>query len=333
MVSLGDILLAAGVAWFLFSAIARGSSDPDTGVVSLWRTQPRSERSIISGGQLAIDRPVVLGGGMGPGFSTASASTGARHAAAMSEAVVIPVEGVGERIRRHPYVRLARDARFSAFWLAGTVSLFGDRLHQIALGVMVLGITGSALQTGLVFLAATLPNLLLGPVAGTFVDRWDQKRVMIASDLLRAGLVLLLPFIAEQNVALVYPVVFGITTISLFFRPAKAAIVPRIVDRERPHAGQRRAVDGRDHRRHRRLPAGGRLRRLPGLEPGAGLLGRLDDLPRERRPARRPRRAAGRPRVPVRVSAAPWPRSSPSCRTAGASCGARPSSSRTPWSA
>ena len=44
------------------------------------------------------------------------------------------------------------------------------------------------------FLAAMLPNLLLGPLAGTFVDRWDQKRVMIASDLLRAGLVVLIPF-------------------------------------------------------------------------------------------------------------------------------------------
>ena len=84
-------------------------------------------------------------------------------------------------------MRLARDARFSAFWLAGTISVFGDRLHQIALGVMVLALTGSAMQTGLVFLAATLPNLLLGPIAGTFVDRWDQKRVMIVSDLLRAG--------------------------------------------------------------------------------------------------------------------------------------------------
>jgi MFS family permease len=232
VVSLGDILLAAGIAWFLFTAIARGTSDPDTGVVSLWRTQPRTERRIISGGPLALDRPLVLGGGMGPGAATASAAIGSLHAAAVSEAAVIPVEGVGARIRRHPYVRLARDARFSAFWLAGTISLFGDRLHQIALGVMVLALTGSALQTGLVFLAATLPNLVLGPVAGTFVDRWDQKRVMIVSDLLRAGLVLLLPFIAEQNVALVYPVVFGITTISLFFRPAKAAIVPRIVHRD-----------------------------------------------------------------------------------------------------
>ena len=97
---------------------------------------------------------------------------------------------------------------------------------------MVLSITGSALQTGMVFLAATLPNLLLGPLAGTFVDRWDQKLVMIVSDLLRAGLVLVIPFLVEANVLLVYPLVFAVTTISLFFRPAKAAILPRIVRRE-----------------------------------------------------------------------------------------------------
>jgi MFS family permease len=145
---------------------------------------------------------------------------------------VIAPPTIGERVRQHPYVRLARDARFSTFWLAGTISLFGDRLHQIALGVMVLGMTGSAMQTGLVFLAAALPNLILGPIAGTFVDRWDQKHVMIASDLIRAGLVVALPFVAEANVWLAYPMVFLVTTVSLFFRPAKAAILPRIVRRD-----------------------------------------------------------------------------------------------------
>ena len=116
--------------------------------------------------------------------------------------------------------------------MAGTISLFGDRLHQIALGVMVFALTGSALQTGLVFLAATLPNLLLGPIAGTFVDRWDQKRVMIVSDLLRAALVLAIPFVVEVEIALVYVLAFIITTVSLFFRPAKSAILPRIVHRD-----------------------------------------------------------------------------------------------------
>ena len=231
VVSLGDVLLAAGIAWFIFSAIAKGSSDPDTGVVSLWNARPRSERQAALGREpAALDRPVVVGSGMGPGLSTTAAADAAAEAAAPTPR--IPAPSIGERVRRHPYVRLARDARFSAFWLAGTISMFGDRLHQIALGVMVLAITGSAMQTGLVFLAATLPNLFLGPIAGTFVDRWDQKHVMIVSDLLRAGMVLTLPFVAEVNVWLVYPLVFVITSISLFFRPAKAAILPRIVKRE-----------------------------------------------------------------------------------------------------
>jgi DHA3 family macrolide efflux protein-like MFS transporter len=225
VISLGDILLAAGVAWFLFSAIARGSSDPDSGVVSLWNARPHADEDTRAAGHTPVSRSAMLGSGMGAPLA-AGADVSATTAPSAAP------QTLSERIREHPYVRLARDARFSAFWLAGTISVFGDRLHQIALAVMVLTLTGSAMQTGLVFLAATLPNLFLGPIAGTFVDRWDQKRVMIASDLLRAGLVLSLPFVVEINIWLVYPVVFVVTTVSLFFRPAKAAIVPRIVRRE-----------------------------------------------------------------------------------------------------
>ncbi|HJW22561.1 MAG TPA: MFS transporter, partial [Candidatus Limnocylindrales bacterium] len=83
-----------------------------------------------------------------------------------------------------------------------------------------------------VFLVATLPNLLFGPIAGTLVDRWDHREVMIVSDLLRAGIVLLIPIAAVTNLALVYPLVFLVTTISLFFRPAKLAILPRMVPGE-----------------------------------------------------------------------------------------------------
>ena len=228
VISTGDVLLATGIAWFLFSSIAHGRSEADEGVVSLWRGRPQRElreEEWEAAIQVGIDRPLVLGGGMGPGFGTAAAASAARAVAIPAGAAIpVPRRPLAERIREHPYVGLARDARFSAFWMAGTISLFGDRLHQIALGVMVFALTGSALQTGLVFLAATLPNLLLGPIAGTFVDRWDQKRVMIVSDLLRAALVLAIPFVVEVEIALVYVLAFVITTVSLFFRPAKAAI-------------------------------------------------------------------------------------------------------------
>ena len=141
----------------------------------------------------------------------------------------LPVEAV-ERVRQHPYVRLALNSSFSALWAGQLISLFGDRLHQLALVAVVAISTGSALATGLIFFAATLPNLLLSPIAGTFVDRWDHKEVLIVSDIFRAAIVLLIPLAAMVNIVLVYPMVFTVTTISIFFRPARVAILPRIVE-------------------------------------------------------------------------------------------------------
>ena len=88
------------------------------------------------------------------------------------------------------------------------------------------------------FFAASLPNLVLGPIAGTFVDRWDHQEVMVVSDLLRAALVLLIPLAAVTNFVLVYPMLFLITSISLFFRPARTAIMPADRPLERPARGQ-----------------------------------------------------------------------------------------------
>ena len=137
---------------------------------------------------------------------------------------------MGARIREHPYVRLALNSSFSALWAGQLISLFGDRIHQLALGAMVLVTTGSAIAAAFVFLAAALPNLFLSPFAGTFVDRWDKKEVLVVSDILRAAVILLIPIAAVTNILLVYPLSFMVTAISVFFRPARVAILPAIVE-------------------------------------------------------------------------------------------------------
>ncbi|HET7027311.1 MAG TPA: MFS transporter, partial [Candidatus Limnocylindrales bacterium] len=104
-----------------------------------------------------------------------------------------------------------------------------DRVNQVALAFLVYGITGSPIAIAATFIAATLPNLLLGPLAGTLVDRWNQKEVLIVSDILRAAAVLLIPVTAAIDVLLVFPLVFAVTTVSIFFRPAKDAVMPRLV--------------------------------------------------------------------------------------------------------
>jgi MFS transporter, DHA3 family, macrolide efflux protein len=184
-----------------------------------------------------LQRPLILGGG-GAGLSSPALAPlpgefDALEAGGQARASAAAVARRAAPRRHHPYVRLALNGSFSALWVGQLISLLGDRVHQVALAFLILGRTNnSPSAVAFVFLAATLPNLLLGPVAGTFVDRWNHRDVMVVSDLLRAAVVLLIPVAAEVNLVLVYPLVFLVTTISIFFRPARTAIVPQIVARD-----------------------------------------------------------------------------------------------------
>lgn len=223
VVSLGDILMTIGLGWFVFATLLWGDRDPQPGGVSLWTGTPGGEQAPVP--RRVGERPVVLGGGVGPGLAPPPEPPSAAPTTSVGPAA----PSWHARVRTHPYVRLARDSRFAAFWLGQTISVFGDRVNQMALAALVLVETESALLSGLVFVAAMVPNLLLSPIAGTFVDRWNHKWVMVVSDLLRAGLVLLIPLAAAIDLWLVYPIILAITTVSLFFRPARAAVLPRIV--------------------------------------------------------------------------------------------------------
>jgi MFS family permease len=253
--SLGDVFIAFGLASFLFATVVRTPGDDQpttdwepggslTGLAGSARL-PRTLGPLVDPGQVraetglapglaevaALERPLVLAG-VGPGLASPALAP-----LSYGEGTVVLGPPVGAaasvaRVRHHPYVRLALNGSFSALWLGQLISLFGDRIHQIALAFLVLEVTDSPLAVGLVFMTATLPNLLLGPIAGTLVDRWDQKQVMIVSDLLRAACVMLIPVAASIDLILVYPLVFAVTAVSIFFRPARTAVLPRLVRRD-----------------------------------------------------------------------------------------------------
>ncbi|MFI5253981.1 MAG: MFS transporter [Candidatus Limnocylindrales bacterium] len=260
--SVGDIFISAGLGLFVLATMLRGvrpsvpagaarttGPEPEAGAVTiapvhLARPVPNAvsgrdlvagtglEAAIYAAGVFTLDRPVLLGGTSAGAMPVTQTAESAAAGVARTAIPTAPPLPLAVRIAEHPYVRLALDARFAAFWIGQTISLFGDRLHQIALAVLVFGATDSPLATALVFLTAALPNLIISPIAGTFVDRWDLRRTMVVSDLLRAGLVLLIPFAAAREIWLVFPLVFAVTTVSVFFRPAKAAAVPRMVRKE-----------------------------------------------------------------------------------------------------
>ncbi len=237
--SLGDLFLTLGLAFFLFAGVVRvptpteEEQDADLRRRLADERDPRRASGLAPGLQqtAALQRPTVLGTARqrlaGPGSSAPI------PADAAPPRVAIPIPGltpeVLARLRRHPYVRLALNGSFGALWSGQLISLFGDRVHQVAIAAIVFVVTESPLAVALVFVAATLPNLLFGPIAGTLVDRWDHREVLVVSDILRAAVVVLMPLAATASIWLVYPLVFVLTTISIFFRPARVAIVPRLV--------------------------------------------------------------------------------------------------------
>lgn len=124
---------------------------------------------------------------------------------------------------------LYRNVSFSLLWTGQFVSQLGDRLAALAFPWLVHKATGSALDTGAVFALYTLPWMLFGAFSGVVVDRVDKRRLMIATDVLRAMLILAVPFLTTRSLPSVYVLAFVIASLGVFFDPAKLAIVPEIV--------------------------------------------------------------------------------------------------------
>lgn len=124
---------------------------------------------------------------------------------------------------------LRRD--FALLWWSGLISITGTWMLGVALPIHVYQLTGSAIATSGALIAATAPRLLLGSVAGTFVDRWDRRRTMVLGNiLLAAGLLPLWLVGSADLVWVVYVVAAFESLIALFVGPAEHALLPTLVD-------------------------------------------------------------------------------------------------------
>ena len=121
---------------------------------------------------------------------------------------------------------------FTLLWFSQLISTSGSALTDLAAGILIYRATGSALAVGLMLAATALPALVVGLVAGVFVDRYDRKKIMIVSCLLRAVLVASIPAIVAININLLYLVVFINAAIAQFFDPAQESVIPDVATDE-----------------------------------------------------------------------------------------------------
>lgn len=145
--------------------------------------------------------------------------------------------------------RLWRNRSYMLLWSGQAVSTIGTEISTVAFPLLVLFMTNSPAQAGLMGAVRALPYLFFSLPAGALVDRWDRKRVMIICDTGRAIAMGSIPVALALNhlsLAQLYIVSAAEGSLFVFFNIAEVACLPRVVSKEQLPAAtaQNAATDG-----------------------------------------------------------------------------------------
>ncbi len=132
---------------------------------------------------------------------------------------------------------LSRNRNFRFTWTGQVVSEIGDNFNNIAVFALAMALTHSGMVVTGVLLARAVPAIAVGPLAGVLLDRFDRKRIMIASDLMRALVALGFIFTATSHrIGSLYLFSALLMVASPFFTAGRSAILPTIASPEEIHA-------------------------------------------------------------------------------------------------
>lgn len=128
--------------------------------------------------------------------------------------------------------KVFRNRSFTLMWTGQLVETMGVALTSLASAILVFRMTNSAMNVGFMLMASVAPSLFIGLFAGVLVDRYDRKKIMIITNLVRTVLVLLIPFIIQYKVIWLYVIVLLSSAVTQFFDPAHESVLPEVAAEE-----------------------------------------------------------------------------------------------------
>ena len=141
-------------------------------------------------------------------------------------------EGATEQAARTTFRDVFALTEFRALWVAQLLSVIGDQLARVALTVLVYDRTRSALLAAITFVASIVPTFIGGVTLAWLADRYPRRAVMIACDLARCGLVLVMAIPGVPLAGMVM-LLFLVTLVGAPFTSARAAIYPDVLAGDR----------------------------------------------------------------------------------------------------
>jgi len=132
---------------------------------------------------------------------------------------------------RHHFKALLKNTNFIKLWLSQMFSQFTINIMNFYVLTRVFALTESSLAVSFMWLAGAIPALLLGPFAGSIVDNFSRRTILIVTNILQAGVIFCALFVSEK-VFLLYAVVFFYWLLDQFYFPSQQASTPRLVPAE-----------------------------------------------------------------------------------------------------
>src|SRR5687768_8469121 len=118
---------------------------------------------------------------------------------------------------------------FLMLWLGEIFTQVSVNLLNFLLIFLVFSLTKSNTAVAWLVISFTLPAIFFGWIAGVYVDRWDKKKVLFATNIIRAVLLVILAFF-DTNLLLIYAVSFLVALVTQFFIPAESPMIPQVVE-------------------------------------------------------------------------------------------------------